>query len=56
MTGQKKSTLIKMTQQAKALTIDRQEKRLYWVQLGESAVASCDYNGNGLRILDVPLE
>lgn len=48
-----------MTQQAKALTIDRQEKRLYWVQLrlpGESAVASCDYDGNGLHILDVPLE
>ncbi|XP_056898300.1 pro-epidermal growth factor isoform X2 [Takifugu flavidus] len=59
VTGQKKSTLIKMTQQAKALSIDRQEKRLYWVQLGlpgKSAVASCDYNGNGRHILDVPLD
>ncbi|CAG04623.1 unnamed protein product, partial [Tetraodon nigroviridis] len=59
VTGQKKTTLIKMTVQVKALTIDRQEKRLFWVQFGlqgESAVASCDYNGNTLHILDVPLE
>lgn len=48
-----------MTQQAKALTIDRQEKRLYWVQVGlpgESTVASCDYNGSGLHLLDIPLK
>lgn len=48
-----------MTVQVKALTIDRHEKRLFWVQFGlqgESAVASCDYNGNTLHMLDVPLE
>lgn len=59
VTGQKKTTLIKTSVQLKALTIDRQEKRLFWVQFGlqgESAVASCDYNGNTLHILDVPLE
>lgn len=59
VTGQKKSTLIKMAEQAKALTIDRQQKRLFWVQSGlqgESAVASCDYNGNTLHILDISLE
>lgn len=59
VTGQKKTTLIKMTERVKGLTIDRQEKRLFWVQFGlqgESAVASCDYHGNTLHILDVPLE
>ncbi|XP_035525395.1 pro-epidermal growth factor [Morone saxatilis] len=57
--GQMKTTLIKMSEQLRALSIDRQEKRLFWVQFGlqgESAIASCDYNGNVLHIIDHPLQ
>ncbi|KAM3612867.1 uncharacterized protein V6R79_015905 [Siganus canaliculatus] len=58
MTGQMKTTLIKIAEQLKALSIDREQKRLFWVQfglLGESAIASCDYSGNVLHIIDQPL-
>ncbi|XP_028272289.1 pro-epidermal growth factor [Parambassis ranga] len=58
MTGKMKMTLIKVTEQLKALSIDREDKRLYWVQFGpqrESAIASCDYYGNVLRIMDQPI-
>lgn len=58
MTGQMKITLIKVTEQLKALSIDREDKRLFWVQFGpqgESAIASCDYYGNVLRIIDQPI-
>uniref|UniRef100_A0A3Q3FLQ0 Epidermal growth factor n=1 Tax=Labrus bergylta TaxID=56723 RepID=A0A3Q3FLQ0_9LABR len=51
LTGQRKTMLIKMAEQLKALTVDREDKRLFWVQFGlqgESAIASCDYNGNVL--------
>ncbi|XP_041846789.1 pro-epidermal growth factor [Melanotaenia boesemani] len=56
--GQMKTTLIKISKQLRALSIDRQDKRLFWVQFGlqgESAIASCDYNGNTLHIIDQPL-
>ncbi|XP_036934162.1 pro-epidermal growth factor [Acanthopagrus latus] len=56
--GQRKTTLVKISEQLKALSIDRVEKRLFWVQFGlhgESAIASCDYNGNVLHIIDQPL-
>lgn len=55
MTGQKKTTLIRIAGQLKALSIDHEDKRLFWVQFGlqrESAIASCDYNGDGLHIID----
>lgn len=58
LTGHMKTTLIKMAEQLKALSIDREDKRLFWVQFGlqgESAIASCDYNGNVLHIIDQPL-
>ncbi|XP_053179658.1 pro-epidermal growth factor [Scomber japonicus] len=58
MTGQMKTTLIKMVEQLKALSIDREDKRLFWIQLGlqeESAIASCDYNGSLIHIIDQPL-
>ncbi|XP_060935029.1 pro-epidermal growth factor [Limanda limanda] len=58
LTGLEKTTLIKMSEQLNSLTIDRQDKRLFWVQFGlqgESAIASCDYNGNALHIKDQPL-
>ncbi|XP_041800377.1 pro-epidermal growth factor [Chelmon rostratus] len=58
VTGQAKTTLIKIAEQLKALSIDREEKRLFWAQFGlqgESAIASCDYNGNVLHIIDQPL-
>uniref|UniRef100_A0A8C6KW07 Epidermal growth factor n=1 Tax=Nothobranchius furzeri TaxID=105023 RepID=A0A8C6KW07_NOTFU len=51
LTGQLKTTLMMMPKQIKALTIDRQDKRLFWAQFGpqgESAIASCDYNGKAL--------
>uniref|UniRef100_A0A3Q1I1W3 Epidermal growth factor n=1 Tax=Acanthochromis polyacanthus TaxID=80966 RepID=A0A3Q1I1W3_9TELE len=55
VTGQMKITLIKMAEQLQALSIDREDKRLFWVQFGlqgESAIGSCDYNGNVLHIMD----
>ncbi|XP_069557874.1 pro-epidermal growth factor [Brachyistius frenatus] len=58
VTGQMKITLIKIAEQLTALSIDREDKRLFWVQFGlqgESAIASCDYNGNVLHIMDQPL-
>lgn len=58
VTGQMKTTLIKISEQLKALSIDREDKRLFWVQFGlhgESAIASCDYNGNVLHIIDQPV-
>ncbi|XP_032383448.1 pro-epidermal growth factor [Etheostoma spectabile] len=58
-TGQMKTTLIKIAEQLEALSIDRVDKRLYWVQFGlqgESAIASCDYNGNVLHIIDTPIQ
>lgn len=58
-TGQMKTTLIKIAEQLKALSIDREAKRLFWVQFGlqgESAIASCDYNGNALHFIDQPLQ
>ncbi|XP_070693269.1 pro-epidermal growth factor [Pempheris klunzingeri] len=58
MTGRMKTTLIEIAEQLEALTIDREDRRLFWVQFGlqgESAIASCDYNGNVLHILDQPL-
>ncbi|XP_034545945.1 pro-epidermal growth factor [Notolabrus celidotus] len=58
LTGQRKTMLIKIREQLKALTIDREDKRLFWVQFGlqgESAIASCDYNGKVLHIIDQPL-
>lgn len=58
MTGQMKTTLIKIAEQLKALSIDHADKRLFWVQFGlqrESAIGSCDYNGNFLHIIDQPL-
>ncbi|XP_008277701.1 pro-epidermal growth factor [Stegastes partitus] len=58
VTGQMKITLIKITEQLQALSIDREDKRLFWVQFGlqgESAIGSCNYNGNVLHIMDQPL-
>uniref|UniRef100_A0A8C2X8Q0 Epidermal growth factor n=1 Tax=Cyclopterus lumpus TaxID=8103 RepID=A0A8C2X8Q0_CYCLU len=55
VTGQMKTTLIKMAGQLEALSIDREDNRLFWVQFGlqgEGAIASCDYNGNILHIMD----
>lgn len=57
--GQMKTTLIKLTDELKALTVDREDKRLFWVQFGlqgESAIASCDYNGKALHVMDQPLQ
>uniref|UniRef100_A0A3P8PEI8 EGF-like domain-containing protein n=1 Tax=Astatotilapia calliptera TaxID=8154 RepID=A0A3P8PEI8_ASTCA len=59
VTGQMKITLIKITEQLRALSIDRVDKRLFWVQFGpqgESAIASCDYNGNALHTMNLPLQ
>uniref|UniRef100_A0A3Q3MF57 Epidermal growth factor n=1 Tax=Mastacembelus armatus TaxID=205130 RepID=A0A3Q3MF57_9TELE len=58
VTGKMKTTLIKKGEQLKALTIDREDKRLFWVQAdlqGQSAIASCDYNGNILHIIPMVL-
>lgn len=58
MTGQEKTTLVKIAEQLNALSIDTEDKTLFWVQFGlqgESTIASCDYNGNDLHIIDQPL-
>ncbi|XP_037117656.1 pro-epidermal growth factor isoform X1 [Syngnathus acus] len=57
--GQGKVRLIKTSQQLKALSIDHRDRRLFWVQFGlqeESAIASSDYNGKALHIIDQPLQ
>uniref|UniRef100_A0A672HRA5 Epidermal growth factor n=1 Tax=Salarias fasciatus TaxID=181472 RepID=A0A672HRA5_SALFA len=50
VTGQMKTTLVKMAgEEPRALSIDREDRRLFWAQFGpqgESAIASCDYSGN----------
>ncbi|KAM9376182.1 pro-epidermal growth factor [Pholidichthys leucotaenia] len=59
VTGQMKITFIRPAEQLKALTIDRQDKRLFWIQSslqGESTFASCDYSGNALHIMDHTLQ
>ncbi|XP_029020457.1 pro-epidermal growth factor isoform X2 [Betta splendens] len=59
MAGHMKTTLVKVAKQLEALSIDRRDKRLFWVQFGlqaESSVASCDFNGNVLHIIDQPSE
>ncbi|XP_057705328.1 pro-epidermal growth factor [Corythoichthys intestinalis] len=59
VTGHTQMTLIKTSQQLKALSIDHGDKRLFWVQFGlqgESAIASSDYNGKALHIIDQPLQ
>uniref|UniRef100_A0A668AJ61 Epidermal growth factor n=1 Tax=Myripristis murdjan TaxID=586833 RepID=A0A668AJ61_9TELE len=55
VTGQKTTTLIKTAEQLKALSIDWVDKRLFWVQFGlegQSAIGSCDYDGNVINIID----
>ncbi|XP_043983171.1 pro-epidermal growth factor isoform X3 [Gambusia affinis] len=59
LSGQMKMTVLKLEEQLEALSVDREDKRLFWVQLGlqgERAVASCDYSGNSLHIMDLPLQ
>ncbi|XP_071391277.1 pro-epidermal growth factor [Centroberyx affinis] len=56
--GQMTTTLIKIAEQLKALSIDWADNRLFWVQFGlegESAIGSCDYNGNVINIIELPL-
>lgn len=58
ITGRIKTTLIKTDKDLKALTIDREGRRLFWLQfglLGESTIASSDYRGHGLRVKEQPL-
>lgn len=58
MTGHLKTTLFKIAEQLEALSVDLEDKRLFWVQFslqGESAIASCDYNGNVLHVTHQPL-
>ncbi|XP_054886331.1 pro-epidermal growth factor-like [Poeciliopsis prolifica] len=59
LSGGMKMTVLKLEEQLEALSVDRGDKRLFWVQLGlqgERAVASCDYSGNSLHIVDLPLQ
>uniref|UniRef100_A0A8C5HL45 Epidermal growth factor n=1 Tax=Gouania willdenowi TaxID=441366 RepID=A0A8C5HL45_GOUWI len=55
VTGRMKVTLITTAEHLKALSIDREDKRLFWVQFGlqgENKIGSCDYDGNALHIID----
>ncbi|MEQ2209181.1 hypothetical protein XENOCAPTIV_026181 [Xenoophorus captivus] len=59
LAGQRKMTVVKIAEPPKALSIDREDRRLFWVQFGlqgESSIASCDYSGNSLHIMDLPLQ
>lgn len=59
LTGQMKMTVVKIAEEIRALSIDRKDKRLFWVEvgrLGESSIASCDYSGSSLHIMDLPLQ
>ncbi|XP_014862048.1 PREDICTED: pro-epidermal growth factor isoform X1 [Poecilia mexicana] len=59
LSGQMKMTVLKLEEQLEVLSVDQEDKRLFWVQLGlqgERLIASCDYSGNSLHIIDLPLQ
>uniref|UniRef100_A0A8C7TGH5 Epidermal growth factor n=1 Tax=Oncorhynchus mykiss TaxID=8022 RepID=A0A8C7TGH5_ONCMY len=52
--GEMITTVLKIQERLGGLSIDRTDKRLFWVQFsleGESAIGSCDYNGNVVNSL-----
>ncbi|XP_064874306.1 pro-epidermal growth factor [Oncorhynchus nerka] len=56
--GEMITTVLKIPERLGGLSVDRTDKRLFWVQFsleGESAIGSCDYNGNVVNVIDQPL-
>uniref|UniRef100_A0AAZ3RHZ6 EGF-like domain-containing protein n=1 Tax=Oncorhynchus tshawytscha TaxID=74940 RepID=A0AAZ3RHZ6_ONCTS len=56
--GEMITTVLKIPERLGGLSVDRMDKRLFWVQFsleGESAIGSCDYNGNVVNVIDQPL-
>uniref|UniRef100_A0A674AKN5 Epidermal growth factor n=1 Tax=Salmo trutta TaxID=8032 RepID=A0A674AKN5_SALTR len=54
VTGEMITTVLKIPERLGGLSVDRTDKRLFWVQFsleGESAIGSCDYNGNVVNSL-----
>ncbi|MGH0152681.1 UNVERIFIED_CONTAM: hypothetical protein FKN15_024634 [Acipenser sinensis] len=52
--GEKVITVLSTTEKVKTLSLDFIDKRLFWVQYGaddESAIGSCDYNGDAVHIM-----
>uniref|UniRef100_A0AAZ3SP07 EGF-like domain-containing protein n=1 Tax=Oncorhynchus tshawytscha TaxID=74940 RepID=A0AAZ3SP07_ONCTS len=52
--GEMITTVLKIPERLGGLSVDRMDKRLFWVQFsleGESAIGSCDYNGNVVNSL-----
>ncbi|XP_058886616.1 pro-epidermal growth factor isoform X2 [Acipenser ruthenus] len=52
--GGKVITVLSTTEKVKTLSLDFIDKRLFWVQYGvddESAIGSCDYNGDAVHIM-----
>ncbi|XP_053735965.1 pro-epidermal growth factor isoform X3 [Synchiropus splendidus] len=55
LNGQKRIILKKMAAELKTLSIDREDQRLFWVQVdlrGQGSIASSDYSGRALLITD----
>ncbi|KAM8848876.1 pro-epidermal growth factor isoform 1-T1 [Synchiropus picturatus] len=53
--GQKRIILKKMAAELKTLCIDREDQRLFWVQVdlqGQGSIVSSDYSGRALHITD----
>uniref|UniRef100_A0A4W5JGK8 Epidermal growth factor n=1 Tax=Hucho hucho TaxID=62062 RepID=A0A4W5JGK8_9TELE len=53
--GEMITTVLKIPERLGGLSVDRMDKRLFWVQFsleGESAIGSCDYNGNVINVID----
>uniref|UniRef100_A0A8C8JM64 EGF-like domain-containing protein n=1 Tax=Oncorhynchus tshawytscha TaxID=74940 RepID=A0A8C8JM64_ONCTS len=51
--GEMITTVLKIPERLGGLSVDRMDKRLFWVQFsleGESAIGSCDYNGNVVNL------
>ncbi|XP_041076481.1 pro-epidermal growth factor-like isoform X4 [Polyodon spathula] len=52
--GEKVITVLSTSEKIKTLSLDFIDKRLFWVQYGandESAIGSCDYNGDAVHIM-----
>ncbi len=58
MTGGKRATVLKAADRLKVLDIDHRDRRLFWVQQGQSghtAMGSCNYDGSIINVFNQPL-
>ncbi|KAL0974311.1 hypothetical protein UPYG_G00218680 [Umbra pygmaea] len=59
LAGKMVTTMLKVPDRLVTMSVDRTDKRVFWIQFspgGESAIGSCDYNGNVINIIAQPLQ